>query len=102
MALDNEFNDDISEQILSKNLKQYIPLAHVGEIYIYKHKQERMFYISEHRTGTFEKEYSTGLMDLLRFKKDNQFLWFAYLQKRINFESYTQQLLFEKYFSLKA
>lgn len=101
MALDNDFNDDISEQIASKNLKQYIPLCHVGEIYIYKHKQERMFYISEHKTGTFEKEYSTGMMDLLRFKKDYQFLWFSYMQKRINFESYTQQLLFEKYFSLK-
>ena len=102
MALENEFNDDISEQIISKNLKQYIPLCHVGEIYIYKHKQERVYYISEHKTSTFEKEYGTGLMDLLRFKKDNQFLWFSYLQKRINFESYTQQLLFEKYFSLKV
>ncbi len=101
MALDNEFNDDISEQIESKNLKQYSSLCHVGEIYIYKHKQERVFYISEHKTGTFDKSYSTGLMDLLRFKKDYQFLWFAYMQKRITFESYTQQLLFEKYFSLK-
>ena len=101
MALENEFNDDVSEQIESKSLKQYVPLCHVGEIYIYKHKLERMYYISEHKTSTFEKEYSTGLMDLLRFKKDYTFLWFSYMQKKITFETYTQQLLFEKYFSLK-
>jgi hypothetical protein len=101
MALENEFNDEISEQIVSKNLKQFSPLCHVGELYIYIHKTNRSYYISEHRTGTFEKEYGTGLIDLKRFKREYNYLWFCYMRKSISFESYTQQLLFEKYFLVK-
>ncbi len=100
VALRNEFNDDISENVKSLNLANFSSLVHVGELYIYSHKQDRKYYISSHKQGTFQHEYSSGQMDLTRFKTKYSFLWFAHLRQELYFETYIEQLVFEKYFDV--
>lgn len=100
VAIENEFNDDISDNVKSLNLSQYSSLVHVGELFIYSHKAERRYYISSHKQGTFQSEFSSGQMDITRFKSRYTYLWFAHLRREVYFESYIEQLLFEKYFSL--
>ena len=100
VAIGNEFNDDVSENVKSMNLTQYSSMVQVGELYIYSHKTERRYYISSHKQGTFQNVYSSGEMDLTRFKTKYSFLWFAHLRRELYFESYIEQLLFEKYFSI--
>lgn len=100
VALRNEFNDDVSENVMSLNLNQFSSLVHIGELYIYSHKNDRKYYVSAHKQGTFPVEFSSGQMDIARFKTRYNYLWFAHMRRTVFFETYVEQLLFEKYFSL--
>ena len=100
MALENVFNDEVSDNVRSLNLSQYSSLVQVGELFVYEHKTERRYYVSSHRQGTFPYVFSAGEMDLTRFRTRFSFLWFAHLRMNIFFESYIEQLLFEKYFKV--
>ena len=98
MALDNVFPDDVSPNVKSLNLSQFIPEAKVGELCIYRHKTERKRYISAHERGTFPRIYSSGQMDLRRFRRECYRIWLAHMNREVYFETYIQELLFEKYF----
>lgn len=96
MSLRNDFNSEYFGLIKSKNLKEYKPLAVVGEITIYKHKSKREWYISSHISGRPEK-YASSEIELKRFNNNYYYLKLAHMNRHIYFESYIQQVLFEKY-----
>lgn len=98
MALNNEFSFEEIGIIKPQPLKEYINLVTIGEITIYSHKSDRKYYVSEHKTGTGD-EYGSGDIERTRFQKKYYYLWTAYLDYKITFESYLTQVLFEKYFS---
>lgn len=98
MSIDNAFSNEEIGLIKSQNLKEYVPIVFVGELCIYKHKSERKYYVTDHKSGTVRKVYDTGDMELKRFRRDCGMLWFSYMNNNIFFESYIHQLLFEKYF----
>lgn len=96
MAINNDFAQEQRTMIRSMNIKEYKPLVKVGELCIYKHKAERYYYVSELCSGS-PPEYYTDGMDLTRFSRDYYYLWLAYLNQNVYFESYTDKVLFEKY-----
>ena len=52
MAIDN-IAEDITEFHQAKvNLSEYIPVVKVGEIVIYRHKAERLFYVTDYLNGS--------------------------------------------------
>lgn len=98
MALDNDFAfDDISPNISSLSLAPFTPIVSVGEITIYKHKSERKWYVSMHRSGAPDV-YGSGETDRERFTRKYWRLWNRHLDGQVIFESYTCQALFEQYF----
>lgn len=97
MSLSNEFSQEEKALISSRNLNDYKPVCFVGELGIYK--KDRLYYVSDHIRGG-AKTYEASSMDLKRFKRDFYFLWIAYLNNKITFESYYLQTLFEKYFDI--
>lgn len=97
MALKNEFANEEKALIGSRNLKDYKPVCFVGELAVYR--KGRQYYITDYRKGT-AKEYDSSPMELKRFKRDYYFLWLAYLNSNILFESYYLQTLFERYFGI--
>lgn len=100
MALDNAFvYEDISENIRSRDLTAYRPIVTVGEITIYRHKSERLFYVCRHRQGSPET-YSSGETDLKRFRRKHALLWSRHLDGLVEFEDYTDQVLFQKYLGM--
>lgn len=99
MSLHNDFNNDYFDMIKSRNLKEYRPLCTVGEITIYKHKAKREWYISEHKSG-HPDTYATSDIELKRWSNNYYYLKLAHLNKHIYFESYIQQVLFEKYLKI--
>lgn len=99
MALRNEFGEEISDNVKPMNLKQFTPVCSVGELYVYRHKTERKYYVSSHGSGTFAKVYSIGDMGLKRFKREQSRLWMAHLRSSVYFESFVEQMLFESYFA---
>lgn len=99
MSLSNQFNKEYFGQVKSKNLKEYKPLVQVGEIVIYKHKAKHEWYCTEHRSGSPEV-YDSSEIELKRFANDYYYLKIAYLNRHMFFESYIQQILFEKYMGM--
>lgn len=96
MSLKNDFNAEYFDQIRSKNIKEYKPLCAVGEIVIYKHKSKREWYITNHYSGHPDK-YASSEIELKRWANNYYYLKLAHMNKHIFFESYIQQVLFEKY-----
>lgn len=96
MSLGNEFNKEYFGQVRSMSLKEFKPLVQVGEIVLYKHKSKHEWYCTEHKSGAPE-DYDSSEIELKRFANDYYYLKTAYLNRHIWFESYIQQVLFEKY-----
>ena len=97
MALSNDFIYNNSDNIKSMALKEFKLLCTVGEISIYKHKSKRLFYISEHRTGT-APIYKSDEVNLQRYRKNHGVaLYGAYMRNNIICESLLTKSLFELY-----
>lgn len=100
MALRNEFTQEEMDHIKPQSLKPYRLLCCVGEICTYKKKDNTGYYITGHKSGSTEAIYQSTSTDLKRFRRDQYFLWLAYLNGKILFESYIYKVLFEKYFGI--
>lgn len=97
MALSNDFVYNNSDNIKSMALKEFKLLCTVGEISIYKHKSKRLFYVSEHRTGT-APIYKSDEVNLQRYRKNHGLaLYGAYMRNNIICESLLTKSLFELY-----
>ena len=96
MSIDNNFSDMVGVKVRSRNLKEYKPVAAIGEITVYKHKSNSSYYVSMHKMGAPE-EYSISDADIMRFRHKYTYLLDAYLFDRIDFEEYACETLFKKY-----
>lgn len=96
MSIDNNFQDMVGVKVSSKNLKEYNPVASIGEITIYKHKSNKTYYVSMHKMGVPE-EFSISEADVMRFRHKYTYLLDAYLFDNIDFEEYACETLFKKY-----
>lgn len=100
MALRNKFTAEEMDHIKSEDLKPYRIICCVGEFCVYKKKDNANYYITGHKSGTTKAIYQSSSTDLKRFRRDMYYLWLAYLNGRILFESYIYKVLFEKYFGI--
>ena len=97
MALSNDFAYNDADGIITQNLKEYSLMCSVGEISIYKHKSDRQYYISEHKTGTAD-EFNSDDVGLKRYRKKYGLrLFSAHMKNKIKFESMLTKSLFEIY-----
>lgn len=98
MALDNKFayEDRGEGEIVSRPLTEYRPIVEVGEITIYKHKSNGMYYVSGHRMGT-PQHFAATETDLARFRRSYQWLAAAHLDGYVEFEDFLCRVLLTKY-----
>lgn len=101
MAIANKFvNDDLSN-IETRDLNKCTPLCRVGEIWIYKVKGTREYYVSHHGHGTFKVQYDVTDSQLKAFRRKYYYVWLAELNQRIYYESYVERLLLDRYLKPK-
>lgn len=99
MSLSNEFiGENERGRIGSRPLKEYNPVCVVGELCIYRHKSENIYYCSSHVSGS-PPVYGVGDVELTRFKRVYMWLWYAYLDRKVDFEERICEFLLTKYFS---
>ena len=99
MALDNEFSHDNTDKIKSMPLNEYILEVEVGELYFYRHKSRREYYISFQKRGS-GKEYIEPMGEgKKRLNRQYGKYYTAHVNNKILFENMTAKILFEKYFS---
>ena len=97
MALSNDFIYNNTDNIKSMALKEFKLICTVGEISIYKHKSKRLFYVSEHRTGSAPL-YKSDEVNLQRYRKNHGLmLYSAYMRNNVICESLLTKSLFELY-----
>lgn len=97
MALNNDFSYEERGDIGRLPLKELVPVVAVGEICVYRRKAGG-YYVSGHKSGSPES-FGTGSNELARFKRKYNWLWSAYMNRKITFEQYLQEVLFNKYWS---
>lgn len=99
MSLHNNFVGLARDAIRSRNLQQYRLFIIVGELAIYRHKSELSWYVTDHISGKPQYCYTSSINSLREFRMKHRDLWVRYCMNKIEFETYTQQVLFEKYFT---
>lgn len=99
MALSNDFaGEDERGKIGSKPLKEYKPVVAVGELCIYRHKSADIYFCSTHVSGS-PPTFGVGETERARFRRIYNWVWFAYLDNKIEFEERICEILLTKYFS---
>ena len=102
LALGNEFYDMDYSDVKPQNLKEYIPIVFFSEIAIYQHKSQERIYVSKHKQGVPEQNY-TSISDknIRAFKKHYSWVWnYAYLNDLILFEDIESKFLLDTYFHM--
>ena len=98
MALDNAFRTD-GTQIRSMPLREFNHLVSIGEIGIYRHKSQRMYYVSF--VTNKDRAYDSYGIGLKMFREDFYSLRLFYIvQKIVYFENYECELIFRELFDL--
>lgn len=99
MSLANDFSGENERgRITSKKLQEYRPIVAVGEVCVYAHKSQDLYYVSSHVSGS-PLTFGIGAAEKLRFCRMYNWLWLAYLDNKIDFESRICEILLQKYFS---
>ena len=97
MALSNDFAYNSNENISSRKLIEYRLIVGIGDIYIYKHKSKKEYYVSIHKQGD-APYYSDDEINLDRFiTKYGKKFYMYYMANRFIFESQLAKTTFEWY-----
>ena len=98
MAINNAFRTD-GTNIRSMPIREFNHIVSIGDIGIYRHKSERLYYVS-FLTRT-ENQYDAYGMGLKMFQQDFYNLRLFYLvNKIVYFENYEAELIFREIFGL--
>lgn len=99
MSLSNAFyGEDERGRMGSKPLKEYRPIVQVGELCIYQHKSASLYYCTTHVSGS-PPAFGVGDAERARFRRLYSWLWYAYLDRKVDFEEVVCEILLTKYFT---
>lgn len=98
MALRNEFIMNDFTYIKKLSLNGYQIVLQVGELFLYRKKNDSMNYYCCFTKSTTKRIYTTSSADLERFRRAEWRYYGKYLDGYIRFESYKACALFEKYY----
>lgn len=94
MALANAFSHDNYTDIGSKPLSEYIPIAAIGKICLYRHKNNYSWYVSETKSGK-PKEFENTITDRQRFRLYCIRSWQDYFEKKLTFENVSAKIFYK-------
>ena len=98
MALDNAFRTD-ETVIKSEPLKEFTHIVSVGEIGIYRHKDERRYYVS---ATTYKNPYYDAFGIGLKMFQQDYYMFRVYymVNKNVTFENFECELIFRELYGL--
>lgn len=97
MSVGNEFVNNAHKPTKSMPLIEFRPIVKIGELVVYQHKSRDLYYMCLHLSGSC-REYGTDNTEVKRFCRQYFYLWDAYMDDKIVFETYTSEALFNKFF----
>ena len=97
MALSNDFlGEGERGRIGARPLREYKPIVAVGELCIYMHKYNDLYYCTTHFSGT-PPTYGAGDTERARFRRLYGWIWGKYLDRKVDFEERICEILLTKY-----
>lgn len=99
MALDNSFNIN-RQHVRARPIAEYVPVCSVGELFIYRHKNDIRLYGTTYKTGVFNKAFTLSDTDKLRYRRFYMHHWDMYIEGNIDFEDVLAETLFLKYWEV--
>lgn len=96
MAINNIFVSEDSAIVKSVTLKEYRPIATIGELCIYEHKRDTRYHCCTHISGS-PPHFGTGDIEKARFARAYSWLWISYLNRQITFETKLCEKLLTKF-----
>ena len=94
MALKNAFSKDNYTDIGSRPLSEYIPVAAIGQICLYRHKNNYTWYVSETISGK-PKIFENVTTDRQRFRLYCIKSWQDYFEKKLVFENVSAKVFYK-------
>lgn len=96
MAIENEFGYDDS-RVKSKNLKQYTFMVNIGELDIYRHRDNNTYYVRTAKTPN--RDYPSSAFGIKSANRQYGWIHGAWLDGNVIFENVVSSIVFEKYFA---
>lgn len=101
MALDNKFTGYYRGNIDSKDLKNYDPVVSIGDVRIYKCKNDKTYYVTKYMIGNFPEVYQLTDFERGRFQRRFWRLYDLYYSKKIKFENAGAEIAFINLWEVK-
>lgn len=98
VALSNRFAIEDRANVRERPLREYIPVAYISGICIYKHKNAGRYYVSRLKTGA-PKEYGAGETERRRYVREQLPIWRAYERRKIDYEGIDVQTIFRQIYT---
>lgn len=96
MALENSFNVN-RQHVRPRPITEFVPVCSIGELNIYRHKNELRLYGTLYKSGVFNKSFTLSDADKLRYRRFYMHHWDMYIEGKIDFEDVLAETLFLKY-----
>lgn len=100
MAVDNIAEDISDFNPVTVNIKEYSPIVKYGEIVIYKHKADRIFYVTRKLTGVC-REITADNKGQYALQHDYWSLKEHYINNKVQFTDYADEITFRLAFGFK-
>ena len=99
MAIRNKFILNDFTYVQERSLKEYTCQFQVGDLFVFRHKSKREYYIT-YQKGKTKNIYGSGYAALTKFRRDKWRFIAYYYDGLIRFQNYQSIALFEKYFDI--
>lgn len=99
MAIKNKFILNDFSYVQERPLKEYKCIFKVGDLFVFRHKSKREYYVT-YQKGKTNIVYGSGYAALTKFQRDKWRFIAHYYDGLIRFQNYQCIALFEKYFDL--
>lgn len=94
VALENRFPIEDRDRIKERPLREYIPLAEISGICIYRHKSNGTLYVTDRVSGT-PAHYENNEAERRRFLRNHPSVWRLFQKKKVYFSGIDVQTRFK-------
>lgn len=93
MALKNDFDTSTYLYVQREPIEEYRLMAEYEDVYIYRHKSKKWWYVSRHKRGTAKYKYIDEEFSKRKMRKDLLYFFTAWLHGYVSFEDYYCKLI---------
>ena len=88
MSLNNSFDMSNWLYVKTEPLEEYRIVAQYEDVYIYRHKTQKWYYVCRHKTGTVKNVYVNETFSKRRLKREQMLFYDCWLHGAVSFQDF--------------